>query len=364
MRKRQDISNILYTGGYFTLLSLPILVTSHVIHYGDTQPPHYSTRHNRVNSIYFEIEDFNFENFWAEIKSRFRHNNSYSILVKVRMTNIDEISLFCMIDDQFGVYFEDSDYVKDILHKRFETLCDRLEFYMCKYSADKVTLIQVMYILNNSLAKLRLKNINKVYLDKNIINVTKTKSNFSDKFIPLSINEIYYGKPISFETTNNSISNLIINGIDFGDLIKKEYELKNKKAFIPLSDKTRFYLYAIKDKQYVIVIRDIDANKSRKDVYNMHGFKVLNNVIDEKLSNDSFIRQIDNSKFLFENGIVKKKILPVKLPILNSKPSKYRGMPNTYIGSFDIETYKDSDGKSKVYALGFTTLQKFKDNKV
>ena len=275
------------------------------------------------------------------------------------MTYSDDIPLFCMLDEQFGVYFTDSDNVKDLLFKRFETICDKLDFYMSKYDADQVTLIQVMYVLNNSLPKLRLKNINKVYLDKNIINVTKTKRNFSENFLPLSTNEFFYGKPMRFDR-DNFTSNFIINDIDFLDLVKKEYELN--KDFSDIIDKTRFYHYVIKDKQYVIVVRDIDVNKSRKDVYNMHGFKILNNVIDEKLSNDSFIREIANSKFFFEKGIVKKKIFPVKLPILKSKPSKYKGMANTNIGSFDIETYKDYDGNSKVYALGFTNLGKLKDN--
>ncbi|RKF65812.1 putative DNA polymerase [Erysiphe neolycopersici] len=275
------------------------------------------------------------------------------------MTYSDDIPLFCMLDEQFGVYFTDSDNVKDLLFKRFETICDKLDFYMSKYDADQVTLIQVMYVINNSLPKLRLKNINKVYLDKNIINVTKTKRNFSENFLPLSTNEFFYGKPMRFDR-DNCTSNFIINDIDFLDLVKKEYELN--KDFSDIIDKTRFYHYVIKDKQYVIVVRDIDVNKSRKDVYNMHGFKILNNVIDEKLSNDSFIRQIANSKFFFEKGIVKKKIFPVKLPILKSKPSKYKGMANTNIGSFDIETYKDYDGNSKVYALGFTNLDKLKDN--
>lgn len=333
----------MYTGLYFTL-SLAILVTSHVIHYGDRQPAHYSTRHNRQNSIYLEIEDLNFEKFYLALKSRFIINNSYSIL-KVRMSYCDEISLFCMQDEQF-VYFTDS--VKDLLYKRFEQICDKLVFYI-KYNADTVTLIQVMYVINNSLLKLRLKN--KVDLDKNIINVTKTKRNLMEN---LSTNEIFYGKPMSFER-DNCTSNFIINDIDF---LKRNMSLI-RICRIFMIKRTRFY-YVIKDKQYVIVVRDIDVNKSRKDVYNMHGFKILNNVIDEKISNESFIREIDNSKFFLDKGIVKKKILPVKLPILKSKPSFYKGM-KTNIGSFDIETYKDYVGL-KVYALGFTTLDKLKDN--
>ena len=70
------------------------------------------------------------------------------------MTYCDDISLFCMLDEQF-VYFTDSDNVKDLLYKRFETICDKLEFYMSKYNAEQVTLIQVLYVINNSLLKFR-----------------------------------------------------------------------------------------------------------------------------------------------------------------------------------------------------------------
>ena len=36
-------------------------------------------------------------------------------------------------------------------------------------------------------------------------------------------------------------------------------------------------------------------------------------------------------------------------------------MPNPNIGTFDMETYKDLDSNSKVYALGFATLQMLKE---
>jgi len=96
----------------------------------------------------------------------------------------------------------------------------------------------------------------------------------------------------------------------------------------------------------------------------MYGFKVLSNVIDEKVGEDSFIRNINNTKLHFENGKVITKILPIKLPLLKYKPSKYKGMANPNIGAFDIETYKHKDGNSKVYALGFTNLEKSKYSEV
>jgi hypothetical protein len=39
-------------------------------------------------------------------------------------------------------------------------------------------------------------------------------------------------------------------------------------------------------------------------------------------------------------------------------------MANPNIGSFDMETYKDFDSHSKVYALGFATLEMLKEKKM
>lgn len=96
----------------------------------------------------------------------------------------------------------------------------------------------------------------------------------------------------------------------------------------------------------------------------MYGHKVLRDVIDEKVGSDSFIKNINGYKLHFLNGKVKSKELPVKLPILKTKYSKYKGMANPNIGTFDIETYIDQDSKSKVYALEFTTLEKVKNNDI
>ena len=260
------------------------------------------------------------------------------------MTNLEGVSIFCMLDEQFGIYFTDSKKLEQTLSKKFFTLCERLDFYTDKYSAEEVTLIQVMYIVNTSYDKLRLRNINKVMLDKNIVNVKQTKLNFSDKFLPLSTNEIYYGKLLEFDTdsTGNYVSSLLIKDIDFVSIIKKAYQ-EESKPFLPLSSKMRFYHYIHKDKEYIITVEDIDSIKSRKNVYNIYGYKVLKDVIDEKLANNNFIREINNSKFYFENGVVNKKIIPVKLPIIKNKLSKYKGTANSNIGSFDIETYLDKD---------------------
>jgi len=91
------------------------------------------------------------------------------------------------------------------------------------------------------------KNINKVYFNKNITNIKQTKLNFSNTFLPLSTNEIYYGKSLQFEKDKSGqfVSSLKIDDTDLIYEIRKEY-LQNNKPFESFSVNTRFYLYEIK----------------------------------------------------------------------------------------------------------------------
>jgi hypothetical protein len=290
-------------------------------------------------------------------------NNTYSVLVKVQLVNEEGFTFFCMLDEQFGINYTKSLDFDKVLSNRYYTLSTRLQFYLNKYNAEKVLLIQVMYIVNNSFEELRLKNINKVTLDKNIANIKQTKLNFSDNLLPLSTNEFYYGKLLTYDVDKSRLYVSSIHDIDFISKVREDHISKNK-PFKEFSINTRFYHYVVKGKEYIITVKDISDNISIKEVYNMYGFKVLNNVIDEIVGKDSFIRDIQGSKFHFENAKLKNKELPIKLPIIKPKYSKYKGMSNPNIGSFDVETYKDMDSNSKVYALGFTTLEKVKNNDI
>lgn len=319
---------------------------------------------NNVKSVYFLLTDFTKVGFINSMKQRLVINNVYSVLVKVELYDSDEgIVYFRMVGSQLGIHYTSYQDFDDILSEKFDVIKDRLIAMLSHYNADKVNLIQVMYITNNSLAKLRLKNINKVILDKGIVSVKQTKLNFSENFLPLSVNEIYYGELLRFDVDNTGMFVSSIHGLDFIKLWRSVLESQNK-PFSEFSVNTRFYHYIIKDKEYIITVKDIDENKSIKDVYNMSGYKILDNVIDLKLGKNSFIREINDSKFHFYNNKVVNKEFRVKFPILKLKYSKYKGMANPNIGSFDIETYLDKDSKSKVYALGFTTLEKLKNNQV
>jgi hypothetical protein len=179
---------------------------------------------------------------------------------------------------------------------------------MSQYNAVEINLIQIMYVVNNSFDSLRLKNINKELLDKNIINVKETKKVLSNSILPLSTNEIYYGKPLSFEvnSTKNSVSSLYIGEIEFISRVKLQNE-KDKKTNIEFESNTRFYLYNINNKEYVITVRDLDDNKTIKEVYSISGYKVVGNVIDVTLDNNIFTRNINNVLIEFEGDTVNKK---------------------------------------------------------
>lgn len=45
-----------------------------------------------------------------------------------------------------------------------------------------------------------------------------------------------------------------------------------------------------------------------------------------------------------------------ELSIIKYRPKPYRETPNPYIGSLNLETYRDEDGIAKAYTLGFIIL--------
>jgi hypothetical protein len=232
---------------------------------------------------------------------------------------------------------------------------------MDKYDAVDIHLIQFMYVKNNSFPSLRLKNINKELLDKEIVNVKETKELFNNKFLPLSNNEIYYGKPLTFEvdSTKEIVTSLYVNEIDFITILKQKCTERNI-IFTPLSSKIRFYLYTINNQQYIITVNDLEGGRRVKEVYNLSGFKILADVIDQEISKNKFIRNIKNISIEFEENTVTRKNIQVKLPILKLKPTKYTNAPNPKIGSLDLETFRDTGSNSKVYAIGFSNLSMLK----
>jgi len=175
--------------------------------------------------------------------------------------------------------------------------------------------------------------------------------------LPLSTNEIYYGKRLTFDvdSTTQFVSSLYVNEIDFIQVLKQKYTERDT-PFIEFESNTRFYLYTINELQYIITIKDLEKGKTIKDVYNLSGFKIVGNVIDTKISERRFTREIKNISIEFEEDHVIRKDIQIKLPCMKQKYSKYTNMPDSNIGTFDMETFRDTDSNSQVYALGFSNL--------
>jgi len=123
-----------------------------------------------------------------------------------------------------------------------------------------------MYIVNNSLLTLRFKNINKEPLDKNLVNVKQTQKLFSNKILPLTINEIYYGKLLPFEldSAKQFVSSLNVGAKDFINILKEKYTIagratRENKLFIEFKSNIGFYLYTINRLEYIITVNGLTA---------------------------------------------------------------------------------------------------------
>ena len=304
----------------------------------------------KVKSIYMDCNQFNADNLTNELSKAFIVNNTYSVLFKVQYLNAEGHVLYCMLDEQIGIVYNSKDTLKNTIANRFVNLEDKLDHYMSKYDAVDVNLIQIMYIVNNSFEPLRLKNINKEYLDKNLINIKEIKNEFSNHILPLSTNEIYYGELLRFEVNSSGeyVSQLYINNIDFISPVKLENKEKNK-PYTEFESDTRFYLYTVNDQWYVITVKNLDEKKTVKEVYCLSGYKIISNIKDEILDKNRFIRSIDNVLIEFEGEQVSKKSINIRLPVFKLKPTRYKGMANPFIGTFDMETYKDLNSNRLKY---------------
>jgi hypothetical protein len=323
---------------------------------------------NNINHFNLNYEDLNYETILHNLKEHLIINNTYSLLIKVTYSSESGTKYFMLFDRQFGINYYSEKALAIQLKDRYSIIKDRLHYYELKYEIDEFNIIQFLYVPNNSYEKLKLKNVNKENLDKGIVNVQKTKTLFNNNLLPLSINEIHYGEKLTFTVNDNKqVSSLFINDIDFLSTVRQVSDAQSPLNF---SSSTRFYLYSVnKSKQYIISVEDINSNQSIKNVYDLQGYKVIDNIIDTKLSGNSFTRQMGNVKFEFTYDKVSKKYINVSLPLLKYKPEKKHqkfstnSMVNNSIGSFDIETFIDSDGVPKVYALGFSTLNMLNEGK-
>jgi DNA polymerase type B, organellar and viral len=294
---------------------------------------------------FFTITNFTLENFKSFIIRKFKLHTTYSILIK---TSYHENLTFKMCGSQIGLVIadhHDTDYYEDLYYTilaRVDSITDIYAFN------DVIEGVEIIYTIIKTIPELTLKNINTLSLPKKIVNITDIRSKFNSNLLPFTLDTSYYGIPIleeKKEHLNNQISkqsfkdkynnNLIINKNDTLFLYQKN---EKKENFLILSKhigKTIFHRYIFNTKTYIMI-------NSIKDV-----------ILDSDIN--TFNRTINNVTLTIKNQQIIAVNITHNLNIIEYKPKKIISEININIGTFDLETFVDTDGLAKVYAIGFIT---------
>ena len=307
---------------------------------------------NDFTFVFFPLQEFSKENFINFIVNNFKLYSTYSILIKL---SFDNQLTFKMSGDQIGLVINnrhDVSYYEN-LYQVIKTRIDlTTDNYNLSYNLDG---LELMYTVINPLPELYLKNISNLELPKNLTNVKETKNKFNNKLLPLTTDVRYYGKPLSGDIKSNYINK-----------INQNFSLLNNKNNTLITFNEDLFLNQIKTENLIISSQKISDNVFIRQVFNESTGILLVKAIDTIYNSNLFERNINNVTLTIENNkIIKVKICNNLKTISNNsfiKNVKAVSERNKQFGTFDLETFIDSDGLSKVYALGFTTNMDLKPN--
>lgn len=304
---------------------------------------------------------FTAENFKNSLIKSFKLNTTYSILIKIAY---EENKNFKMVGTQIGVKVSDKHNLKEY-DELFLDISERINATLDLYDESlDISLIQIMYRTYIPQPELKLKNIKNIELPKIGSRVSKTRDQFDSRFLPFTPDTSFYGNVLCGSDCLHYIE--LINNKN--SIIKKENNKAN--SFSKILEKDEMFLYnAASRGSKVIIVSQKIVTKTETDTFNY-----LRHVFSEKsglllfTAKDTLFTTIDKFK-KDKNNLFIRTQGAVSLTIKNQKVIKYTLeeclpsiKPNNMIplkgknfnfGTFDLETFIDSDGISKVYALGF-----------
>lgn len=194
-------------------------------------------------------------------------------------------------------------------------LLDYMEEYM-DYDVDCFEIVFTALPDEFNHKKTSIKNVNNIAFKRNISNIKDIRKAFNSSSLPLTLDESSYGK--KYYSTSRTY-------IDSINKVKR-------------------------------VVTDISPNKTQKDIYSLDHDKRLETFIDEKLD-DGFIRHNPekNTSITIRKDKITRTSTLIKLPLINHiQPKQTHNTFNKHIGSFDLETYKNSvTGHNEVYSVGY-----------
>lgn len=302
---------------------------------------------NKTNFKFKHISynDFNLEKFIQFLTQNLNLNTTYSLVFKI---SCDNNSIFKMCGPQIGIAIgnkHDLNFYQDLyelINTRIETTADRYNYI------ETIEVLEIMYSVIIPQEDLILKNISHYNLNQQLINLNKVNKNFSNQLLPLTLDTSYYGY--------NIVSEERVNIINF---INSKTILNTTKNKITIEPEDQIFIYSSKNKKFIIVSKTLNNNNFIRYIFDYKTGLFIEKVRDTKYiciktNKVLFDRTIANVTLTIDKDIIIKYRVNNKLQPIKSV-NKFIPDRNTNFGTFDLETFKDLDGLSKVYALGFYT---------
>lgn len=291
---------------------------------------------NNKYYLYFSYNNYNKENFIKEIIKKIPLNTNYSIIVKI---GSESNTIFKMLGNQIGILIENN-HDNNLYNNLYELIEDRIDIIYNTYNyIDNIETI--LYIFNEIKTEepLNIKNINNFTFIKKVVNIKDVKKDFNSKFLPLTMDENKFGLKIIEEEKKEYINTILkINS----NLDKNLFENNN------ILD---IHINEYKNKKRIIISKKITTFTINRFIFDFNS-KFLIKEITDTINNKGYSRKIGNFTLNFNNEKILNYKITTKLePILPKIKTDFDR--DIRFGSFDLETYIDSEGIAKVYALGF-----------
>ena len=304
---------------------------------------------NNFKYLHFSLNDFSSDNFKNMIVNNFKLKTTYSIFIKISSQNN---LVFKMCGPQIGLVIKNE---HDLIYyeKLHTAIMTRIESTIENYDyIESIDAIEIMYSVLFAQPELKLKNISNLSLNKQLISIKETKRNFNQNLLPLTMDTSYFGLAVS-----------VFERLKYLNLINSNFIVNKEKVF-SINDSLKLFIFQrpTKKNKLIIVSKKIDTITYLRYIYDLETGIEIKVIKDTIVSSDNnnyeniiFERTIDSVTLTIKNQkVINVQILNKLSPILY-KNTNLKTDRNANFGTFDLETFIDSDGVAKVYALGFLT---------
>lgn len=303
---------------------------------------------NKINTtnqyLHFSYDSFTLDHFMNTILRNFKLNTTYTILLKISTNNN---LAFKMCGPQIGIHIL-NEHNLEFYSELYELINIRIDSTLENYTyIDKVDGLEIMYSVIKPQEELRLKNVSNYSFFKPLVSERNTKKNFNSKLLPLTMDTSYFGIKVIPEDRQIYIDLILKNNLI--TKIDKDFYLKDSDEIFIYQSPNRLNSFIIlsQNRDDINFVRYVFEKKTGIFVKLMKDSLICK-------KNQLFTRTMGNVTLTFENHKLKYYNVENKLQVIKSNKIKFTDR-NINFGTFDLETFKDEDGLSKVYAIGFYT---------